>query len=135
MPFLAARVAVLSRHMGCALTTEEILEDFKTFYFDTALSSHETTLAAMENFITPDRLLFGTDFPGAYVRINVYCAIAEFYTLQRLVLRWLVGLQTTWTITVSVTRQKRQSCSRMRWILCRDSVNDFKALRDAVKRY
>lgn len=64
-PFLAARVAVLSRHMGCALTAEEILEDFKSFYFETALSAHETNLAAMEKFVTPDKILFGTDFPGA----------------------------------------------------------------------
>ncbi|RPD67200.1 hypothetical protein L226DRAFT_586193, partial [Lentinus tigrinus ALCF2SS1-7] len=63
-PFLAARVAALSRHMGCLLTHEEILEDFKSFYFDTALSSEETTLTAMKNFVSPDRILFGTDFPG-----------------------------------------------------------------------
>ena len=64
-PFLAARVAALSRHMGCPLTHEEILEDFKSFYFDTALSSQETTLTAMKSFVGPDRILFGTDFPGA----------------------------------------------------------------------
>ncbi len=63
-PFLAARVAALSRHMGCPLTHEEILEDFKSFYFDTALSSHATTLAAMKSFVGGDRILFGTDFPG-----------------------------------------------------------------------
>ncbi|RDX55581.1 amidohydrolase 2, partial [Lentinus brumalis] len=63
-PFLAARVAALSRHMGCPLTHEEILEDFKSFYFDTALSSHATTLAAMKSFVGGDRILFGTDFPA-----------------------------------------------------------------------
>ncbi|KAF7977434.1 hypothetical protein HWV62_3590 [Athelia sp. TMB] len=73
-PFLAARVAVLSRHMGCKLTPAEILEDFKTFYFETALSAHETNLAAMERFVTPDRILFGTDFPA------VSTAMAAWYT-------------------------------------------------------
>ncbi|KAJ6515814.1 hypothetical protein C8R45DRAFT_888937 [Mycena sanguinolenta] len=63
-PFLAARVAVLSRHMGCPLSSEEILEDFKSFYYDTALSAHETTLSALETFISPERILFGTDFPA-----------------------------------------------------------------------
>ncbi|KAI0719590.1 hypothetical protein C8T65DRAFT_516832, partial [Cerioporus squamosus] len=63
-PFLAARVAALSRHMGCPLTEEEILDDFKTFYFDTALSSHQTTLTTMKSFVGGDRMLFGTDFPG-----------------------------------------------------------------------
>ncbi len=62
-PFLAPRVAMLSRHMGCALTPDEIMQDFKDFYFDTALSSHETTLSFMKNFVGEDRILFGTDFP------------------------------------------------------------------------
>ncbi|KAJ7179063.1 hypothetical protein C8R46DRAFT_1173509 [Mycena filopes] len=64
-PFLAARVAVLSGHMGCSLSTEEILTDFQSFFYDTALTAHETTLSAMETFVTPDRILFGTDFPAA----------------------------------------------------------------------
>ncbi|KAJ7904592.1 hypothetical protein B0H14DRAFT_2328147 [Mycena olivaceomarginata] len=63
-PFLAARVAVLSRHMGCSLSREEILEDFKSFYYETALSAHETTLSALETFVSSKRILFGTDFPG-----------------------------------------------------------------------
>lgn len=66
-PFLAPRVAVLSNYMGSGLTPEEILEDFKTFYYDTALSSHESTLAAMQSFVGPDRLVFGTDFPGRHL--------------------------------------------------------------------
>ncbi|KAJ7781161.1 hypothetical protein B0H16DRAFT_1817710 [Mycena metata] len=64
-PFLAARVAVLSGHMGCTLSPDEIIEDFKSFYYDTALSAHETTLSAMETFVSPERILFGTDFPAA----------------------------------------------------------------------
>lgn len=63
-PFLAARVAVLSGHMGCTLSCEEILEDFGSFYYETALSACESNLAAMERFVAPDRILFGTDFPG-----------------------------------------------------------------------
>jgi len=59
--------------MGCELTPEEIMEDFKTFYFETALSAYETNLAAMEQFVTPDRILFGTDFPA------VSTAMAAWY--------------------------------------------------------
>ncbi|KAJ3802832.1 hypothetical protein GGU11DRAFT_752622 [Lentinula aff. detonsa] len=62
--FLSVRVARLSHYMGCPLSPEEILADFKSFYYDTALSAHETTLTAIQTFITPDRLLFGTDFPA-----------------------------------------------------------------------
>lgn len=64
-PFLAPRVAVLSNYMGSGLTPDDILNDFKTFYYDTALSSHESTLTAMRSFVGPDRLVFGTDFPGS----------------------------------------------------------------------
>jgi hypothetical protein len=63
-PFLAPRVAVLSNYMGSGLTPEDILDDFKTFYYDTALSSDESTLTAMRSFVSPDKLVFGTDFPG-----------------------------------------------------------------------
>jgi 6-methylsalicylate decarboxylase len=66
-PFLAPRVAVLSNHMGCVLTPEDILKDFKTFYFETALSAHKTTLDMMERFVGPQRLLFGSDFPGTSI--------------------------------------------------------------------
>ena len=64
-PFLAPRIAVLSKYIGCPLSHDEIMEDFKTFYFDLSLSSHETTLTAMRAFVDDSRLLFGTDFPGA----------------------------------------------------------------------
>ncbi|KAI0081736.1 amidohydrolase 2 [Panus rudis PR-1116 ss-1] len=63
-PFLAPRVAVLSNHMGCGLSPEEIMEDFKTFYYDTALSSHESNLEMMLRFVGKERILFGTDYPA-----------------------------------------------------------------------
>jgi predicted TIM-barrel fold metal-dependent hydrolase len=63
-PFLAARVAVLSHYLGCELSPEEIIADFRTFYFETALSGFETNLVALENFVPPDQILFGTDFPA-----------------------------------------------------------------------
>jgi predicted TIM-barrel fold metal-dependent hydrolase len=50
--------------MGCTLTADQILEDFKTFYYETALSAYEPTLLALEAFVHPSRILFGTDFPG-----------------------------------------------------------------------
>jgi predicted TIM-barrel fold metal-dependent hydrolase len=63
-PYLASRVAVLSHHQGCELTPEEIIDDFRTFYYDTALAGHETSLAALERLVEPDRIVFGTDFPA-----------------------------------------------------------------------
>jgi 6-methylsalicylate decarboxylase len=73
-PFLAARVAVLSPYMGCELSPEEIITDFRTFYFETALSGFETNLVALENFVPPERILFGTDFPAVSPRM------ASWYT-------------------------------------------------------
>lgn len=57
--------------MGCLLTPEEIMGDFQTFYYETALSAHEVNLTAMEKFVTADRILFGTDFPGEKLPIHV----------------------------------------------------------------
>ncbi|EGO27580.1 hypothetical protein SERLADRAFT_406633 [Serpula lacrymans var. lacrymans S7.9] len=73
-PFLAARVAILSKHMGCTLTPEEILQDFKSFYYETALGAHEVTLTAMEKFVPLDHILFGTDFPAVSIEM------ASWYT-------------------------------------------------------
>ncbi|WP_328609310.1 amidohydrolase [Amycolatopsis sp. NBC_00345] len=63
-PFLAARVAGLAPHLGCELSPEEIIADFRTFYFETALSGFETNLVTLENFVPPEQILFGTDFPA-----------------------------------------------------------------------
>ncbi|WP_031468768.1 amidohydrolase family protein [Sciscionella sediminilitoris] len=81
-PFLASRVAGLSPLLGCELTPEEIIADFRTFYFETALSGFETNLLALENFVPAGQILFGTDFPAiprdtaAWYTGNVdrYCA-------------------------------------------------------------
>ena len=64
VPFLSARVALLSNYMGCILTPDEIMDDFKTFYYETALSASELSLTAMEIFVQHNHILFGTDFPG-----------------------------------------------------------------------
>ncbi|KAF7775981.1 hypothetical protein Agabi119p4_4374 [Agaricus bisporus var. burnettii] len=68
-PFLAPRVAVLSRHMGCQLSIDEILEDFSTFYYDTALSSWGPNLLALQSFVPKNQILFGTDFPAVSARM------------------------------------------------------------------
>jgi 6-methylsalicylate decarboxylase len=75
-PILAGRVAGLSRHQGCELTPVEIIHDFATFYYETALAGHETTLAALESLVASDHLLFGTDYPA------VSLATAAWYTDQ-----------------------------------------------------
>jgi predicted TIM-barrel fold metal-dependent hydrolase len=81
-PFLAARVAALSHYMGCPLTPHEIIEDFKSFYYETALSAHETTLTTMATFVPVDRLLFGSDFPGSWRSCAMhYTSMMTFFLL------------------------------------------------------
>ncbi|KAF6762295.1 amidohydrolase 2 [Ephemerocybe angulata] len=61
-------VKIILAHMGGTLASmaarTAILEDFKSFYFDTALSAYGPTLATMEAFAKPGHILFGTDFPA-----------------------------------------------------------------------
>lgn len=80
-PFLAARVAGLSRYLGTSLTEDELIEDFRSFYFETALSGFETNLVALESFAPPDHLLFGTDFPAVSADTAAWYTnnLARFY--------------------------------------------------------
>ena len=91
---LAPRVAILSRHMGCALTADEILQDFRTFYYETALSAYEPTLLALEAFVHPSRILFGTDFPGQSISqvFTLHLLTLPLYT-QPLAHRWQIGIR------------------------------------------
>jgi predicted TIM-barrel fold metal-dependent hydrolase len=73
-PFLASRVAGLAHQQGCELSREEMIDDFRSFYYETALSGFETNLIALENFVEPDHILYGSDFPA------VDLATAAWYT-------------------------------------------------------
>jgi len=66
-PFLASRVAGLSRYLGTSLSEDELIEDFRSFYYETANSGFETNLLTVESFTAQDHLLFGTDFPAVPV--------------------------------------------------------------------
>ncbi len=46
-------------------TTEQIIEQAKSFYFDVAISSNPITLTALLKFARKDHVLFGSDFPNA----------------------------------------------------------------------
>ena len=73
-PFLASRAAALAHYQGGELSPEQMIEDFRGFYYETALSGFETNLVALENFVAPDHILFGSDFPA------VDLATAAWYT-------------------------------------------------------
>lgn len=46
-------------------TPAEIFEDFRSFYFDTALSGSPAALPSLLAFAKPERVLFGSDWPFA----------------------------------------------------------------------
>jgi predicted TIM-barrel fold metal-dependent hydrolase len=55
--------------MGITATTQrspfEVLDDFRRFYFDTALSGSPAALPSLLAFAAPGHVLYGSDFPFA----------------------------------------------------------------------
>ena len=51
-------------------TSERLLEKFRRFYFDTALSTGPAALPSLMAFAAPDHVLYGTDFPYAPVSVG-----------------------------------------------------------------
>jgi 6-methylsalicylate decarboxylase len=64
-------VPYASHRLAIAMTVEtrrpfdELLEDFRSFYFDTALSSTAATLPSLLAFAKPGHVLYGSDWPYA----------------------------------------------------------------------
>jgi len=64
LPYAADRMAlVIARETG--LQPDVVREQFRTFYFDTALSTGAATLPALLSFAKPDHVVFGSDWPFA----------------------------------------------------------------------
>jgi predicted TIM-barrel fold metal-dependent hydrolase len=64
LPFLITRVSTVSKEAATTAriygkTSEEIMEDFRSFYFDLALSSSEAVLKLVLDAIPHDHLLYG----------------------------------------------------------------------------
>ncbi|KAM0809031.1 putative Amidohydrolase-related domain-containing protein [Seiridium cardinale] len=78
LPFLANRVlsgflAPLARNTS-RVTAEEAAEDFQRFYLDTALSSSAAQLDGMLDFTSPQKIVYGSDFPylvGSGIQANI----------------------------------------------------------------
>ncbi len=66
LPFAAHRFAELAPAARTDVpATAELLESFRSFYFDTALSSSPASLLALHSFARPGHILYGSDFPYA----------------------------------------------------------------------
>lgn len=67
LPWLISRPASMLEFtpFGDGRTYEEIIEDARLFYFDTALSGAPLMLNLLFEFAKPGHILFGSDFPNA----------------------------------------------------------------------
>jgi hypothetical protein len=67
----APALAHASRRMSIAIAgdlgprLDNVLDDFRSFYFDTALSASPAALPSLLAFAKPDHVLFGSDWPLA----------------------------------------------------------------------
>ncbi|WP_405590441.1 amidohydrolase family protein [Streptomyces sp. NBC_01092] len=73
LPYASHRMAVaLAADIG--RSPRDILEDFRGFYFDTALSSSPAALPTLLAFARPGHVLFGSDWPFAPAAAGQYFA-------------------------------------------------------------
>ncbi|MCX5121955.1 amidohydrolase [Micromonospora sp. NBC_00362] len=73
LPYASHRMA-LAIAADTARSPLDILDDFRTFYFDTALSSSPAALPTLLAFARPGRVLFGSDWPFAPIPAGQYFA-------------------------------------------------------------
>ncbi|BDY32855.1 amidohydrolase family protein [Mycolicibacterium mageritense] len=68
VPYASHRMSLaISADTGRSVT--DILDEFATFYFDTALSSSPTALPSLLAFAKPGHITFGSDWPFAPVEV------------------------------------------------------------------
>jgi aminocarboxymuconate-semialdehyde decarboxylase len=66
VPYAAHRFAELAPAVRLNVPpVPELIESFRSFYFDTALSSGPASLLALQSFARPGHILYGSDFPYA----------------------------------------------------------------------
>ncbi|KAH1594735.1 hypothetical protein KXX34_001855 [Aspergillus fumigatus] len=70
LPYLISRVSTVSKEAPATAgmfgkNAAEIKEDFRSFYFDLALSSSEAVLRMVLDLVPQDHILYGSDYPYA----------------------------------------------------------------------
>lgn len=66
LPALAARIAAFANVPFIAprpASEADVFETLRRLYYDLALSTHPSTLAALRTLAAPDRILYGSDWP------------------------------------------------------------------------
>ncbi|KAL3490369.1 hypothetical protein BJX62DRAFT_252019 [Aspergillus germanicus] len=70
LPYLISRIATTSREtedtkLMYGKTSTELFEDFRSFYFDLALSSSPAVLNMLLDLVPHNQIIYGSDFPYA----------------------------------------------------------------------
>ena len=65
LPYLMGRPASIVPAVSAKHNADQMLEDAREFYYDTALSGSPNQLLLVKDFVKPGHLLFGSDFPYA----------------------------------------------------------------------
>ncbi|MFH9657548.1 amidohydrolase family protein [Streptomyces sp. NPDC017248] len=73
VPYASHRLAVTIAH-DTGRSVLDVLDDFRAFYFDTALSSSPAALPTLLAFARPGHVLFGSDWPFAPAGAGKYFA-------------------------------------------------------------
>ena len=88
LPYLIQRPA---SGLGLSLDNfdhDDMIEDAKKFYFDTAITGHELPLSLLEKFAKPGHIVFGSDFPYATPNlVDHHIAGLDRYEFQNPALR------------------------------------------------
>ncbi len=77
-PFLAGRIEANAQRLKDAATRmpRGAIHELKRFHYDVAGAANEGALASLLKLVSPDRVLFGTDFPPAGPSANVVQALS-----------------------------------------------------------
>lgn len=68
IPYIAGRIATGAYAFPRPASAKETIEQLRSFYFDTALSSTKYALPSLLSFAREDRIVFGSDWPFAQGR-------------------------------------------------------------------
>jgi aminocarboxymuconate-semialdehyde decarboxylase len=85
VPYAAYRFAELAPAVRSDVPPAPVLiESFRSFYFDTALSSGPASLLALQSFARPGHILYGSDFPYAPASVGAaFTAKLDTFDLPR----------------------------------------------------
>lgn len=65
LPYLIGRPASIMPYLDESHTPEDLIEDARNFYYDTAVAGSTNVLTILQDFAKPGHILYGSDYPYA----------------------------------------------------------------------